>query len=422
MGNGGYDADHYTLDMRVKDGDMTVRSTMEAQATQDLSSLNLDFRGFDIDGVTVNGEKAAFTRKEAELTVTPEKPLSKDQKFEVAVDYHGSARPYNSPYAPVTLGWNEFDGGSYVVSEPDGAPAWFPVNDHPSDKASYTFHVTVDDPKVVVANGMLTGTRPAGEGQTTYTWEARDPMASYLATVHVGDYVRVEDQGPGGLPIRHYFPADMVAEGQRDFASTPEMLEFFSGLFGPYPFETYGAVVMDTRIGGAALETQTLPLFERDLVTGDGQAETVFVHELAHQWFGDSISLKDWKDVWLNEGFATYAQWLWDEKKDGRTALEASAERARHHLEEMEGQAIGKPENTGLFDHRVYLKGALTLHALRKEVGDESFFKTIRTYVDRHRGGSAGTEDFIHAAQEVSGKDLKPFFDSWLHTTELPDR
>ncbi|MEW6277800.1 MAG: M1 family metallopeptidase [Candidatus Eremiobacterota bacterium] len=428
LGNGGYDAQHYTVDLAVDVADNQLRgsSTMEALATQPLDTFNLDFQGFAVSEVSVNGRPAEFVRDGRELTVKPERPLAAGERFEVEVDYAGRPVPYRSPYAPIPLGWRNFNDGSYVLSEPDGAAAWYPVNDHPGDKATYTFRLTVPKPYTAAANGQLVervkGTDPVkGIETTTFVYEARDPIASYLTTVGVGEFSMETGTGPNGLPIRHFFPVDLAGEASHDFGRTAEMIRFFSEKFGPYPFEAYGGLVVDARLGGVALETQTLSLFERGMITGDRAYETVLVHELAHQWFGNSVSLKNWKDIWLNEGFATYAQWLWDEKEEGSEVIERHARWAHRMLEGSGGPPIDDPGPTGLFTHQVYLRGALTLHALRRTVGDEAFFDTVRTYTARFKHGNASSQDFIQVAQEVSGRDLSDFFRRWISESELPD-
>lgn len=421
LGNDGYDAKHYDIKLEVDQrGHIDGSSSMKAVADKPLTRFNLDFRGFEVESVSVNGQQARFSRDDGELVVTPKSPLSQGAEFEVKVDYNGMPRAYNSPHAPVTLGWNRFRDGSYVVSQPDGASSWFPVNDHPRDRASYDFELTVPKPYTAVANGVLQQTTDNGDSQT-FHWKAEDEMASYLATVHVGDYVRREDEGPGGLKVRHYFPSDIADVAERDFERVPEMLEFFSNLYGEYPFKVYGGIVMDTQIGGAALETQTLPLYERGMVTGGKHYETVFVHELAHQWFGDSITLENWQDIWLNEGFATYSQWLWDERNHGRDALERQAESVHRRLRRAGGPPVAKPSNRQLFSGKVYMQGGLTLHALRRKVGDEDFFNIVRTYFGEFKGKTATTDDFVEVASRVSGQDLEPFFQEWLYSNKLPD-
>lgn len=422
IGNGGYDAQHYDADVVVgKDGALDARSVMTAVATQELDQLNLDFVGFDVEKVLVNGKETTFKREEGELIIGTGARIAKGEKFTVDVKYDGDPKPLRSEYAPVELGWNKFEGGSYVVSEPDGTRGWLPVNDHPTDKATYSFHITVPKDKVAAANGVLTSIEDKGEART-FNFEARDPMASYLATVHVGNYVVQEGKTDGGVPIRNYFPPDIAKEAASDFSPVPEMVDFFSEKFGKYPFEVYGAIVMDTNLGGAAaLETQTLPLYDRGIVNGRGSNSSVLAHELAHHWFGDSVSPSDWKDIWLNEGLASYCELLWAEHKGGEKALKKRLKQAEAQVRVYGAkEPIGEPRADKLFDPKVYQGGTLAVHALRRELGDEKFFATLQAYQQRHRNGAASTADLTAIASEVSGRDMKPFFDKWIYSETLP--
>lgn len=424
IGNGGYDAQHYDADIVVDSkGDLDATSIMTAVATHELEQLNLDFIGFDVEGVKVNGEKAQFKREDGELIVTPSATLNKGDKFKVTVDYNGTPEPYASKHAPVGLGWNKFPegDGSYVVSEPDGTRAWLPVNDHPTDKAAYSFHINVPKPLVAAANGVLQQIEEH-DASRTFHFEAKDQMASYLSTVHVGDYVRSEQVSPNGVPIRNYFPKDIENESKHDFGRVPEMMGFFAEKFGPYPFEVYGNIVMDANLGGAAaLETQTLPLYDRGMVTGDRRMERVLVHELAHHWFGNSVSPGDWKEIWLNEGLASYSEALWIEHDKGVEARDKYLARAEQIVKRFGSKdPIGEPAPDGLFDSKIYQGGALAVHALRKEVGDEAFFDILRIYGEQHRDSTATTDDLIAISSGRSGKNLQPFFDKWIYSSELP--
>lgn len=420
LGNGGYDVQHYTIDLDVdmNTGAIDAITTIEANATQDLSAFNLDFRGLEVVELTVNGELAEFERNRSEMTITPEAPLSESEAFTVVVSYKGIPNSFEDSVIPIAIGWNEYDTGIYVASEPSGAATWFPANDHPLDKATFTFEVTVDNPYVVAANGMLLET-VEGDEETTYTFEASDPMATYLATVNIAEFVRVEEAGPNGLLIRNYFPADSAADAEDYFSDTAEMIEYFNGIFGPYPFEVYGVVVADTNLG-FALETQTMSLFGENVLENGFNGQLTIAHELAHQWFGDSVSPADWQHIWLNEGFASYAMVLWAEYRNGEGFADVVLANFYENLGSSTVPVAEPPVGGNLFSAAVYFRGALALHALRLEVGDEVFFEILRTYASRFRDGNVTTEDFIAVAEEVSEMELDELFQMWLYERAMP--
>ncbi len=422
FGNGGYDVQHYMLDLTVNDvvtSDLIGITTIEATATQDLSSFNLDFIGFEITSILVNGQPAKFKRFRQELTITPLLPLMAGKSFTIEVQYHGSPDKFRSVAIPLQTGWVTFDKGSYVISEPDGAASFFPVNDHPLDKAIYSFRMTVPKPFEVAANGVLTETIENGN-QTTFLFEMNDPMASYLTTVDIGEFDIETSQAGNGVPIRNYYSTGVSEDIRKPFELQDEMLVYFSDTFGPYPFDVYGVLVLDTEIAGA-LENQTMSVFGITDANDWDNLQSAIAHELSHQWFGDSVSLADWRDIWLNESFATYAEGLWIEHTDGREALDDWV-KARYAwvLENQQYMsAPGEPAANDLFNGGVYSWGALGLHALRLEVGDQKFFEILKTYSKRFEGGNATTADFIAVAEEVSGRELSPFFDRWLYSRDL---
>ena len=425
FGNGGYDVTHYTLDITVNDistSDLTAVTTIEATATQDLRSFNLDFLGFRIDSIMVNGVTADSSRKGQELTVTPLKPLMMGQSFTTVIHYHGSPEEMQSVALPVQTGWITVGDRSFVLSEPDGSASIYPVNDHPLDKATYTFRVTVPEPFEVAANGMLIETLDNGNS-TTYTFEARDPMASYLATINIDEFEVEEMESEGGIPIRNYYSSDLPEEVRKPFARQGEMLDYFSEIYGWYPFEVYGSLVMNTDFG-AALENQTLSIYGIDMIDVEDieGTELTVAHELAHQWFGDCVSVADWSDIWLNEGFATYSEGLWLEHLYGREGMD---DFVRFQYAEVTTYpeayvSPGDPPANDLFNGGVYVWGGLTLHALRLEIGDEAFFETLKTYFALYKNGNATTDDFIAVAEKVSGEELDEFFDLWLYSEKIP--
>jgi aminopeptidase N len=416
LGNSGYDVQHYTLDLSVNASRNVISgsATILAEATQPLSAFNLDLLGMTVNAVTVNDAPTLFVRDDHELTITLPTPLEASAIFTTVVVYEGTPQPLTDPNLDfISQGWNHRDGVIFVVSEPGGAMTWYPVNNHPTDKATYTLRIAVDEPNVVAANGVLVEEIDHGE-QRTYVWEMAQPMASYLTTVAIGDFVRVEEAGPNGVLIRHYFPPDDADSLTPVFANTGEMVAFYSDLIDDYPFDEYGVVVMPFPLG-FALETQTLSVFGPDMAM-----EGVNAHELAHQWFGNAVTLASWEQTWLNEGFATYLQRLWLEEKLGRDFLDNGMRQYYEGLRITKTPPPGAMQADGLFSASVYERGAWVLHALRLEIGDERFREFLRTYYAQFENGVVSTEDFIATANAVSGQDLTNFLTAWIYGEEMP--
>lgn len=427
LGNGGYDALHYTLDLDWDADSNEISGTvmMQAVATDNLRRFNLDFAGFTISNLTVDGREARYQRTGRELKITPDLSLENGQRFTVAVSYAGvpgEGVDTDSPYDAFASGWRRYRNGVYVASQPSGASLWYPVNDHPLDKATYSFLITVPDPYVVAANGLLEEIISNPDQTTTFRWEASDQTASYLTTVNIAEFQVMQSQEPRGIPIRNYFPVDDATELMMTFGKTRRMMTFFESIFGPYPFEAYGVVVADVSLP-FALETQTLSLFGGDIAEGGEEAESVIAHELAHQWFGNSVSLVEWRDIWLNEGFATYASVLWWEHEQGVDAMNDILDDYYTIISNAPFFVPpGNPPEDELFNGGVYLRGAWTLHALRLEIGDATFFDTLRTYYAQYADSNATTDDFITVAEAVSGQPLDDLFEAWLYDEDLPDQ
>jgi aminopeptidase N len=450
MGNGGHDIQHYDLDLTLDVAGGSIDEAVviiDALALVDLCAFNLDFEGLTIDGITVNGEPADYQRRGKELTVTPGATLPAGSDFTVEVRYHGTPMAADLVPGPMVMDADpaaglggedpdEFSAGQgawhvrhdeiFIMGEPSGHRFWYPVNEHPADKATYTASYTVAKPFDVVANGSLVDTVDNGE-TTTFTWESRDPMASYLVTFHAGRLDIEEMATSSGIPVLLSFEEN-VPEAQREvFRRLPEMFEFAETVFGPYPFESIGAAVVSDSLGGAALETQTLPIYGsfgggRDAELPDWALEeielTIF-HELAHQWFGNAVSLQQWSDIWLNEGFAGYSEVLWVEHAWGTRERDEMLENLVWAASSP--ATIGDPGRADIFSGEVYNRGALTLHALRQEVGDITFFAILRTWAERYHNGNAATADFIALSEELSGMDLRELFDAWLFQPALPE-
>jgi aminopeptidase N len=425
LGNGGFDVMHYdvTLTVDPATNQVNAETKLRARATEPLSSFSLDFGALTVDEVRVNGAPAQYRHDYLELFITPTSTLPAGQDFEVAVRYHGqpglSPDVTTKPLVADIGWWHDKDGTINVISEPSGARSWFPGNDHPSDKATYRFDVTVPKPWIVAASGQLKEQTEVGD-RTRYVYQMDSPMAMYLASIDIGKYEINRLEGPNGVLIRSYFPPDYLP-GMRDhFKQLPQMMEYLETLFGPYPFKEYGVLIASHSFPlcsgyGTAAEIQTLTVHCPQPTMA---ADQVIVHELAHQWFGDSVSLKEWRDVWLKEGMATYAEWMWQTREKDAATLD---EVVKVHLADYKPEApVADPSPTQLYRREVYDGGAFVFHALRREIGDEPFFKILRTYLERYKGSSASTDDFIAVAQEVSGRDLRAQFDQWLYKVGAP--
>ena len=316
LGNGGYEVAHYTVTLAVDvDGNfVSGKVSIEANATQALSSFNLDMRGLEVLEARVSDRPANYTRSGNELTIEPDSPIRNGASFTVEVLYEGQPTPDELPGIGVQGGWIRYPTGIYAVGEPWGSSTWFPLNEHPSDKAAYTFVVTVPEPYEVASIGELVSVVDEGSA-STYTWESGDELASYLAAVAIARFDEVVTQGPEGTPIVDLIEESVGAPVRRPLEATADMMGFFSDIFGEYPFESYGSIVIDAHF--PALETQTRPVYGAAILAALG--DRVVAHELAHQWFGNLVTPATWEDIWLNEGFATYSEWLWeDHKSDGR--------------------------------------------------------------------------------------------------------
>ncbi|WP_234354950.1 M1 family metallopeptidase [Streptomyces sp. NRRL WC-3618] len=415
-GNGGYHVGHYDLNLRYDPTSHRLdgRAVLTVRATQKLTRFNLDLSGLKVTALTVDRVNAGFRRSGQELTVTPRRALNKDQTFKVAVSYTGVPKAVTDPDGSKD-GWITTDDGAFVAGEPQGSMSWFPGNNHPKDKASYDFTITVPRGHTAVANGVLLGQRTAA-GKTTFRWRQSEPMASYLATATVGKFKVEQYTTRSGIKVYNAVDPREAAAAAPVLKKLPSVLDWEAKLFGPYPFRAAGSIVDRAPQVGFALETQSRPVYDRapDLST--------LVHENAHQWFGDSVALTTWKDIWLNEGFATYAEWLYAEQHGGPSAqktfdrLYATAK--NNELWSFPPADPGSGAN--IFGRPVYDRGAMALHKLRKTVGDQAFFKTLRTWATQHRNGHGTTAQFTALAERISGKDLDNLFRTWIGTKGKP--
>lgn len=422
LGNGGIDVERYDLDLRwdPDSGELEGTALIDLRPTMRLGRFNLDLSGLEVSGVRLDGVECETERDGRELTIIPPEPLEADATVRVEVRYGGTPEAVASVVGR-EVGWIELENGAVVLSEPDGASTWFPVNDHPSDKASYQISMTVPDGLEVAANGSLVSQEPAGDGWTRWVYATDAPMASYLATVLIGELEFSQGSGDTGVEIENVFTEDVPEETRAQAELAGEMIAVFSELFGPYPFATYGSAILSESLGGAALETQTMPIFDSSISEPGPGFAAALAHEIAHQWFGNSVTPERWQDIWLNEGFATYAQYLWQEASSGvpvDTTMRGLWRRAGGS--EMVPPP-GDPGAAQLFAGSVYLRGAFTLHALRLTAGDEAFFEILRTYCERYAGDVVTTDDFVAIAEEISGEELDGLFEGWLFAEEMPE-
>ncbi|MEU7413867.1 M1 family metallopeptidase [Streptomyces sp. NPDC042638] len=416
-GNGGYHVRHYGLTLRYDTGSRRLDATavLTARATQRLTRFDLDLKGLTVTAVTVDHRAAAFRRDGQELVITPRRAPRAGQRFRVEVAYHGTPRPVTDPDGSPD-GWIPTDDGAFVAGEPQGAMTWFPADNHPKDKASYDFTITVPRGRTAVANGVLLGQRTA-HGRTTFRWRESRPMAAYLATATIGTFRTERYTTHDGIQVYNAVDAREARAAAPVLKQLPAVLKWESGLFGPYPFRAAGSIVDHAPDVGYALETQTRPLY--DSAPG---LETL-VHETAHQWFGDSVSLTSWKDIWLNEGFATYAEWLYAEQHGGDSAQRTfAALYARPASDGLWAYPPGDPgSGARIFGTPVYARGAMALHELRRAVGDRDFFRILRAWATVHRGGHGTTAQFVRLAEEKSGKQLQGLFHTWLYAAGKPN-
>jgi aminopeptidase N len=416
-GNGGINVVDYNLDLaynptvRQLDGTATVR----VLATQDLSRFDLDLRGFQVGTVTVDGKPASTVRDGQELVITPSRTIRKGSAFTVVVPYAGVPETIVDPDGS-SEGWVYTDDGAVVVGEPQGSPGWYPVNDTPRDKATFTVKMTVPKGLTAVGNGSLLHQSTSG-GHTTFTWRERFPMAPYLSTITLGRFDVSKGRTASGIPI--YVAVDPTQKSAADpvLRKLPAMVSFLEGLYGRYPFETVGGIVDNAPELGYSLETQTKPVFDA------APDELTLLHELSHMWYGDAVTLTTWPDIWLHEGFATWSEWIWTERQGGQTAAErfqelASTPAGQSSFWNPPPGAPGDPAH--LFDGTIYDRGAMTLEALRERIGDPRFFTVMRRWYAEHRYGNVTTPEFIALAEKVSGQHLGRFFNVWLYQPGKP--
>ena len=412
LGNLGYDVQHYALQITLDPQTYWLEgnSTISLVTTMDgLTSLSFDFIGMDVSAVTVDGQAATYSRDAKKLYIDLPGDTANHQDMVIGIQYAGEPVLEPSPYVPFinNIGIQYANDMLYIVSEPDGARTWMPVNDHPRDKATYHLEISVPKAYVAVSNGALLDT-VQGDQTNTYTWEINAPTASYLMTIAVGNYVPVESSTPNGVPLRSY----VTPENQADFtAMQPKigaMLDWMSTTFGPYPFDEFGYVEVSDI--GASLETQTMVIMSAGMLMD----ESVLCHEMAHMWFGDSVSLDTWGDIWRNEGFATYVALMWSVQDDPQQLDDAIAGLNDTLEANPSDYPLNDPPAEAMFGLDSYYKGAVMIHDLRRQIGDEAFFNGVQEYLRLYRGRTASQADFQSVMEQAAGTSLDAFFTGWF--------
>ncbi|OIJ63286.1 M1 family metallopeptidase [Streptomyces mangrovisoli] len=429
LGNAGYRVRAYHLDVAW---DATTRlvdvtATLEIRAEQDLDRFSLDALGLDIRSVDVDGRAATFEQAGEKLRITPARVLCAHDGATVRIAY--SADPRRTL---THTGWVATPDGFAVAGQPDAAHTVFPCNDHPTDKADFTFRITVPEGLRGVANGILERTETLDGGRTAYTYRSRSPMATELVQITVGDYVVKDRPGPHGLPLRDIVPTARAAALEPALALTPGLVDWLEQRLGAFPFETYGLLPCNSDDPNAfdftGLETQTLTLYKPNfLLQEEAKIGSHMMHELVHSWFGNSVSPATWADLWLNEGHADFYGLLYRYERGwpdslGLTTMEARMKDtyARGDQWRHDSGPVAKPNAVNLFDNQRYLGGVLTLYALRELIGEDAFHAVERAFLARYRDSAATTEDYIAVASSVSGQDVTGFLRDWLYGTTTP--
>jgi aminopeptidase N len=419
-GSSGYQVSRYELDLeyKVSINRLSGTATITAVTLTELRQVTLDLSSaLAVSKVSVNGKRADhFSCRGGKLRIRLASKLATGAALSIVVRYSGSPRPLRSVWGDV--GFEELTDGVLVAGQPNGAASWFPCNDHPSAKAAFRIQISTESRYRVVANGKLESRR-ARASQTVWTYEQPEPTSTYLITLQIGAY-EMARLARTPVPIQAALPERLRDDFDHDFARQPEMMRLFTQLFGPYPLANgYTLVVTDDDLE-IPLEAQGISIFGANHCDGTRDSERLIAHELAHQWFGNSVTARQLRDIWLHEGFACYAEWLWSDHSGGPSADEL----ARHHHSQLREQPqdllLTDPGPRDMFDDRVYKRGALTLHALRGRLGDEKFFALLKDWTTRYRHGTVVTDDFTGLAANYSDESLRPLWEAWLYSTGVP--
>ncbi len=419
-GNFGYRVSRYELDLeyKVSSNRLSGTATITAVTLAPLQSFTLDLaENLRVAKVTVNGRRPAqFSTAAGKLKIRLQHELATGSAMSLVVRYGGSPQPIQTLWGEV--GFEELSAGALVAGQPNGSPSWFPCDDHPSSKASYRIQISTDSPYYAVAPGRLVGRRVRA-GHTVWTYEQPEPTSTYLATMQIGEYT-LHQLPKAPVSMQAVLPDRLRTNFDHDFGRQPAMMKLFIKLFGPYPLAAgYTVVVTDDDLE-IPLEAQGVSVFGANHCDGHRGSERLIAHELAHQWFGNSVTARRWQDIWLHEGFACYAEWLWSEHAGGPTAAELAQHYHQRLAAEPQDLLLADPGPQDMFDDRVYKRGALTLHALRTVVGDTKFFALLQDWTTRNRHQTVVTDDFTGLAANYADVSLRPLWEAWLYSTAVP--
>jgi aminopeptidase N len=419
-GNFGYRVSRYELDLEYKVAINRLAGTaiITAVTLAALRTFTLDLSdALSVTKVTVNnGRPQQFRTSAGKLHITLRDALPAGAAMTIVVRYGGNPRPVRSHWGDV--GFEELTEGALVAGQPNGAMSWFPCDDHPSAKASFRIRIATESPYHAIANGELVSRRTRA-GMTTWTYELPEPTSTYLVTLQIGMYDK-HRLAKNGVAIHAALPHRLRKNFEHDFGRQPQMMKLFVKLFGDYPLtEGYTVVVTDDDLE-IPLEAQGISIFGANHCDGARGAERLIAHELAHQWFGNSVTAKRWRHIWLHEGFACYAEWLWSENSGGRSADEWARHYHRRLVSAPQDLLLADPGPRDMFDDRVYKRGALTLHVLRARIGDDAFFALLRDWTTRYRHSTVVTDDFTGLASHYTHESLQPLWQAWLYSTDVP--
>lgn len=423
FGNAGIDVVHYDLDIDASSASrFDATATLEIRAIDPLTELSLDLHGLTVYAVKVAGKTAAFSQFNDKLQISLPRKTRRNARFRVVIAYGGTPEAIPDPTLPndpsVTLGWKTNGDSAYVVSEPVGASTFFPANDQLDDPATFDISVTVPKPLIAAANGRLIRVRESAVSRR-YDFSLKQPMTTWNATVQINEF-KVSRLRSRGIPMRFYMTKTTPEATVVALKTAKDMVPYLEHRFGRYPYESYATVTNADPAHNYALETQTISQFPEKWGDSADSFIPVVAHELGHQWFGNAVSIKHWKDLWLAEGFATYIEVLWPRRNDPVAYRNAMLSIYDSVLKNNVGPAVvDAPED--LFGPRTYRRGVMALYAVELKIGQSRLQNIMRQWVKRNRNRTVTSDDFIRLAENFSrDKSVRSILEDWLYSPTVP--